>query len=59
MTENTNAVQRGLRKLMAIDPKTLTPIRRMELEETISDLKESLYIMDDVDSGEILEWVIN
>lgn len=55
MTEDINAVQRGLRKLMAIDPKTLAPIRRIELEETISDLKESLYIMDDVDSGEILE----
>lgn len=55
MTEDTNTVQRGLKKLMAIDPKTLTPIRRIELEETISDLKESLYIMDDVDLGEILE----
>ena len=57
MTENnnTNAVQRGLKKLMAIDPKTLTPIRRIELEETISDLKEGLYIMDDADLEEILE----
>jgi len=55
MTKDTNAVQRGLKKLMAIDPKTLPPIRRIELEETISDLKESLYVMDDVDSGEILE----
>ena len=55
MTENTNAVQRGLRKLMAIDPKTLTPIRRIELEETINDLRESLYGMNGVDLGEILE----
>lgn len=53
MTENTNAVQRGLKKLMAIDPKTLTPIRQIELEETISDLKESLYMMDDVNLEEI------
>ncbi len=55
MTEDTNAIQRGIKKLMAIDPETLPPIRRIELEETISDLKESLYIMDDVDSGEILK----
>lgn len=55
MTENTNAVQRGLKKLMAIDPKTLPLIRRIELEETISDLKESLYMMDDVELGDVLE----
>lgn len=55
MTENTSAVQRGLKKLMAIDPKTLTPIRRIELEETIGDLRDSLYGMDGVDLGEILE----
>lgn len=55
MTENINAVQRGLRKLMAIDPKTLPPIRRIELEETISDLKESLYMTNGVDLGDILE----
>lgn len=55
MTENTNDVQRGLKKLMAIDPKTLTPIRRIELEETINDLRERLYVMDDVDLGDILE----
>lgn len=53
MTENTNDVQRGLKKLMAIDPKTLTPIRRIELEETIGDLRERLYGMDNGDLGEI------
>lgn len=55
MTEDTNAVQRGLKKLMAIDPKTLAPIRRIELEETISDLRKSLYVMDDADLEEISE----
>lgn len=55
MTEDTNAVQRGIKKLMAIDPKTLPPIRRIELEETISDLRESLYGMNGVDLGDILE----
>lgn len=55
MTENINTIQRGLKKLMAIDPKTLTPIRRIELEETISDLKEKLYMLDDADLEEILE----